>query len=192
MLIVLIIGLTGLTFMAWFLIRSPKLRKITGTVTLLLLASCIGGLSANLAVHWGMSPRTTVQTTHRIYSAGPSTIPNNLIIVRRLGTRAQNYVLIYRTTATQSQPRPHFVPDRKQLATATKKRATFRRQAVHRPSVTTTRREWVFKSAFYARFLTFDHNDHQLISERTTVTVPLSWRVLTNQEARRVLRQTAH
>ena len=169
MIVYMMIALTILMFVSWFFINNASARWFFGTLTtgLLLVLSIM--FSANLGIHWGMEKRTVISTSQNIYTAGEVKSPVSTMIVRQIGTKSNNYVMIYRPEKSTQKATPHFVPDRKNIVSSDKKKATYKVDNVQNAQVVTKKTEWVFKSSAYKWLLSFDHNNHQLIKQWTVV-----------------------
>ncbi|MEE8825295.1 hypothetical protein LASUN_08020 [Lentilactobacillus sunkii] len=187
MIVYMMIALTILMFVSWFFINNASARWFFGTLTtgLLLVLSIM--LSANLGIHWGMEKRTVISTSQNIYTAGEVKSPVSTMIVRQIGTKSNNYVMIYRPEKSTQKATPHFVPDRKNIVSSDKKKATYKVDNVQNAQVVTKKTEWVFKSSAYKWLLSFDHNNHQLIKQWTVVQLPKeSWIVMSASQAKKL------
>lgn len=187
MIIYLMIVITILTFIAWFFINNLQLRWICGLITMGLLLLCSIALSANLYSHWGMTKDTKVTVSTDIYSARTSESPANILLYQNLGTKTNNAVLIFRDKRNEEQAKPHFVPEKKDIRDSSKKRAVYRLTKGQKAKITIKRTEWRYRSNTAKWFFDFADNDHQLISQRTTVTLPEnSWVVMTPAQAKKL------
>lgn len=187
MIIYILVALTILMFVSWFFITQETLRWFCGILSTGLLLLFMVALSGNMASHWGMVEQSRTTTSNKIYSAGSPTAPVNMLIYRRLGTKAANNVFVFRDHPADKTATAHFVPNRRDIRTASKKRAVYRFTFADEPEIKTTRREWVFKSLGYCWLFLFDHNDHQLISQKTIIKVPqATWVILSANQAKKL------
>ncbi|PAK87241.1 DUF4811 domain-containing protein [Lentilactobacillus parakefiri] len=187
MIVYMLIIFTILMFVSWLFINNSALRWTIGTITTGLLLMLSVALSANLSMHWGMEKKTTIDTSKNIETAGNIKSPVSTLIVKQIGTKSNNYVMIYRPTKTSLKPMSHFVPDKKDIVSSAKKKATYQVDNVRSTKLMTKKTEWVFKSPRYKWLLSFDHNDHQLIKQRTVLYLPKRlWVVMSVNQAQKL------
>ena len=185
MIIIVLAVFAVLTYISWFYIKSAPTRLIMGLISFALLGATVLLLTANIKSHYGMKNVTTT-TEKTIYSAGGSKSPAGMLITQELGTKSGNYVMIY-ADSEDGKAKPHFVPNKKNMAEAINKKATYKTADVDKATVktVTTRREW--KNDFFKWLLDFGGEGHSLVKQTSTVTVPKNtWVVLSAQQAKQV------
>lgn len=191
MIIYIMIALVIASFLAWMLIKNGIVRFIVGSIALLALLVSVLAVTANFANHWGMKQVTTTQTK-RIYTAGDVTSPAGTLIVKRLGTKADRYVLVYRTKADAKKATAHFVPDQADIENSIKKSATYKQGDVKHATVTTSTKRWTWQSDTYKWLLNIGDQDGELISQKSRVVVPAkTWAVMTAEQAAKLGKQQA-
>ncbi|MGX4763344.1 DUF4811 domain-containing protein [Holzapfeliella sp. JNUCC 72] len=185
MIIYIVIILTLLTLLAWFLIKPTALRVICGTISSALLLLSSVAVVANTAYHFGMEETTTTTTTE-IYTAGQSGAPVNLLIANQIGTDSDNYAMSFRDNQNAEKPETYFVPDQHHMAEAVKKSANYQVLDTTEPAkLTTTTTKWQFSSDFYKMLFKVEDTDTELILEKNEVIVPQSnWLVLSVDQAK--------
>ena len=185
MIIIVLAVFAVLTYISWFYIKSAPTRLVMGLISFALLGATVLLLTANIKSHYGMKNVTTT-TEKTIYSAGGSKSPAGMLITQELGTKSGNYVMIY-ADSEDGKAKPHFVPNKKNMAEAINKKATYKTADVDKATVktVTTRREW--KNDFFKWLLDFGGEGHSLVKQTSTVTVPKNtWVVLSAQQAKQV------
>lgn len=185
MIIIVLAVLAALTYISWFYIKSAPTRIVTGLISFGLLTATVLLLTANVNSHYGMKNVTTT-TEKTIYSAGGLKSPAGMLITQELGTKSDNYVMIF-ADHEDGKAKPHFVPNKKKMVEAVHKTATYKTADVDKATVktVTTRREW--QNDFFKWLLDFGGEGHLLVKQTTTVTVPKNtWVVLSAQQAKQV------
>lgn len=188
MIIPIMIGLTIVMVLSWFLIPNKLLKITLGTLsTLLLLASALA-LSAHLNSHWGMKEVTDTKTSNSIYTAAQVDSPVSILVTQEVGTDSDNYVLVYRDKKTDEKPEAHFAPDKKNIIDSVKKTATYKVANVTEPTIVTTKKTWTWENdTFKKLFEVDDETDNELISEETLVTVPQkNWLAMTADQSKKL------
>lgn len=185
MIIIVIAILAILTYVSWINIEKLSTRIVAGLISFVLLAAAVLLLTVNMNSHYGMK-KVTTSTEKTIYSAGGSKSPAGMLITQRLGTKADNYVMIY-ADREDSKAKAHFVPNKKKITEAIHKRATYRTADVKKATVKTVTTRWEWKNDFFKWLLEFGGEGHSLAKQTTTVTVPKkTWVVLSAQQAKQV------
>lgn len=184
MILWLLVLFTILTFVSFMLIPKKGLRIMVGSFFTLCLLACAIGTSAHLKSHWGMEKKT-VTTSQKIYTAGDTKAAAKMLLVKEVGTKSANYVVMYRTTPTQKKASAHFVPDQKHMVEAVKKTATYQETATNEAVVTTKKTYWVWQSKTFKTLFNLEGHNQELIKSQATVTVPKdTWVVLTAAQAK--------
>ncbi len=184
MILWLIIILMGFFICSMTLIKRRLLRWVTSLLVVGSLLVTICFLIAHMTSHLGMEVATNTQT-QKIYSAASTKSPVNILVIKRLGTSAKRYVLIYRTHPT-AKAKAHFIPDQKHVVIAIKKKAWYRRENVQQASVKTTTKNWRWRSKMI-RFWFKIGTPETLISKKSVVIVPTqTWLVLTSGQTKQL------
>jgi len=194
MILYILVILTILVIISWMLIKNRPTRIIAGTITTLLLLWAVILASLSLSEHYGMKKETTTSKASQIYTAGDTSSPVNMLIVKKVGNDSDNYVMIYRDKASDSKASAHFVPNQKNITNAVKKSATYKEDdSIDTSTSQTTTSRWVWKSDFYKKMFDLSKydkkikKDDNLISKKTTVTVASKdWVVLTADQAKKL------
>ncbi|GAK30478.1 hypothetical protein WOSG25_030750 [Weissella oryzae SG25] len=190
MILIIMLILAILTFVSWAFIKKTNLRITLGTISMVLLFVTVGALNLNIAHHFGMEKVTTSKKS-AVYSASPAS-PAGMLIAQRLGTKADNYVLVYSASATAKKPTTFGVPDKSHITTAVKERTTYRLADVDDASAKTVTVRWEWKNNFYKLLFEVGGQGGELVSRVKTVTVPkATWVVMTPQEAKTMQAQQA-
>ena len=115
--------------------------------------------------------KVTTTTTKTIYSASPSKqLP--MLLKQDVGTSGKRQVYIYKLSAkgkTTHTKADYLVKNVVQTGTKAKLRSV--------------RTEWVYKNSFYKSFFS-NQNNHKLVRQVNTITVPKTWAQLTTQQAK--------
>ena len=174
------------------IVKNPAIRLSIGFVSLLIVVAGTIMISMNLSSHLGMK-QVSVTKTDEIYTAGQTTSPNNILITKQLGTKADNYVFVYRQSLTAKKATTHFVPSTKtkDISETAKKTARWTRTNNSKAEVSTTTTRWVWKSDFYESMFKFVSKNDILVRTRTMVYVPHNWTVLTAEQAAQMAKQQA-
>lgn len=173
-----ILGLATLAlYLSFILMKNGAWRSLWVGLSLVVLVGSLALLHFNDSNHFGMK-QVTKSTTQVIYSASPSKqLP--LLLYQNIGTSGKHTVYIYKTSA-------------KGKATHTKADYTVTNLvAKAQPTtaqVTTTRKEWVYKSGFY-RALFNNENNHAVIRVTNTFQLPKTWTALTTQQAKQLAKR---
>ncbi|HCC00402.1 MAG TPA: DUF4811 domain-containing protein [Ruminococcaceae bacterium] len=182
--------LTVLTFLSWLVLPNKVLRILCGTITMVLLVISAVTISANIYGHWGMKKTTTTTAAKEIYSAGDSSSPANMLITQELGTKSDDYVLVYRDNKDAKEAKAHGTPDEKNITESVKKTVAYKTADVDTASVKTEKTYWKWKNDTFKFFFNLGDNNNELISQKTTVTVPKdTWAVLTADQAKELAKQ---
>lgn len=168
---------TALLFLSFMLMKNSWLRTLLSAIFLVILLSAIALIQNNDANHVGMK-KVTTESTQVIYSASPS--PQlKLLLHQDIGTAGKHNVVIYKT-------------NEKGKATHTK--ADY---DIHNKVVSTSdnvaqmkvrRTEWVYKSDFYSTLFA-NQNNHLLVSQTNTFSLPKGWYNLTTKQAKALGKQ---
>lgn len=190
MVIILLVIFTLLTFITWINIDKAALRITTGTISLLLLLATAILMAFNFNNHYGME-KVTKTTTHEIYSAGGSKMPAGMLMAQALGSKSDNYVLVY-ADKEDGKAKPHFTPDQKHIIEAVKKSATYKVADVDKATVTTKTTRWEWRNDFFKLLFAVGGEGHSLAKQTSVVTVPKdTWVVMTPAQAKQVQKQQA-
>lgn len=185
MILYILIALTLLTFVSWLLIKNKGLRLALGSISTAALVVAVVAVSMHLYDHWGMV-QTTTSKEQTIYTAGDLNSPAGLLIVSEVGTDSDNYAMVFRDASDASEAATHFVPNQKDIVNAVKKSADYTTGAVDEATAKTETTTWTWKSDFFKGLFSLMDND-ELVSEKTTVTVPEdTWVVLTSDQAKKL------
>ncbi|WP_203624600.1 MULTISPECIES: DUF4811 domain-containing protein [unclassified Lacticaseibacillus] len=168
---------TALLFLSFMLMKNSWLRTCLSAVFLVILLGSIALIQTNDAQHVGMK-KVTTETTQVIYSASPS--PQlKLLLHQNIGTAGKHSVVIYKTS---------------QKGKATHTKADY---DIHNKVVSTSdnvaqmkvrRTEWVYKSGFYSTLFA-NQNNHLLVSQTNTFSLPKGWYNLTTKQAKALGKQ---
>jgi len=166
------------------------LRTITGTISLVLLLVTAIAMAANFNDHYGMKKVTTT-TTHEIYSAGGSKVPAGMLMAQSIGSKSNNYVLVY-ADKQNGKAKPHFAPNQKHIIEAVKKSATYKVADVDKATLTTKTTRWEWRNEFFKLMFAVGGEGHSLAKQSAVVTVPKdTWVVMTPAQAKQVQKQQA-
>ncbi|MCI1986313.1 MAG: DUF4811 domain-containing protein [Lactobacillus sp.] len=172
----LIIGVIGL-YLSFVMMKNGWLRGILVVLSGIVMLGSLYLVNANDQSHFGMKKVTTT-TTRAIYSASPSkALP--LLLRQDVGTSGKRQVYIYKLSA-------------KGKATHTKAdylvANTVHTTTGNTATVKTVKTEWVYQNSFYKSFFS-NQNNHKLIKEANTITIPKTWTVLTTAQAKTLGKQ---
>lgn len=185
MVIILLAVFAILTFISWIKIENVPARVTSGLISGGLLLATVLMLVANFNNHFGME-KVTKTETKTIYSAGGSKVPAGMMIAQALGTKSNNYVMIY-ADKENAKPTAHFVPNKKHIVEAVKKTATYKLIDADKATVTTktTRLEW--QNDFFKLMFGFGGEGHSLYKQQTVVKLPKdTWVVMTPAQSKAV------
>ncbi|WP_461215739.1 DUF4811 domain-containing protein [Lacticaseibacillus sp. GG6-2] len=170
----LIIGVIGL-YLSFIMMKKGWLRSVLVVIFGILMLGSLYLVNANDQNHFGMEKVTTT-TTRKIYSASPSKqLP--MLLKQDIGTSGKRQVYIYKLSAkgkTTHTKADYLVKNN----VKTGSKATLR----------TARTEWVYKNGFYKAFFS-NQNNHKLVRQTNTITVPKTWTQLTTQQAKALAKQ---
>ncbi|WP_390406287.1 DUF4811 domain-containing protein [Lacticaseibacillus jixiensis] len=172
----LIIGVLGL-YLSFIMMKTGWLRGVLIAVFGVVMLGSLFLVNANDNSHFGMHKVTTTKTT-TIYSASPNAAMP-MLLKQNVGTAGNHQVYIYKLSAKGEAT--HTKADYKiqnKVATTTGKTA----------SIKTVKTQWVYKSNFYRDFFS-NQNNHKLIEQTNTITVPKTWVQLTTQQAKALAKQ---
>ncbi|VDG20407.1 hypothetical protein MUDAN_BIHEEGNE_02016 [Lactiplantibacillus mudanjiangensis] len=186
MIIVLLIITAVLAIVGWTAPKSWTTRIIAGSFGLVLTLGVVIMLTLNFTHHWGMQKVTTT-TTKRIYTAGQTSSPAGILVVKPLGTAKDTYIMVYRHKPTQKQATAHFVPNTKQLVNAAKTTAVYHYASVKHATITTKTTRWQWRSKNFKRLLNVGDQSGELVQKQATVKLPKkTWIALTATQIKRV------
>lgn len=174
-----------LTYLAWIRIEPLAWRIPLGVISETVFVALVMLLLVNFDRHYGMKKVTRAET-QQIYSAVGDKLPIGILVTKELGTKADNYVLVYANEA-EDKATPHFVPDTKHMVQAVKKSATYREADVPKATVktTTTRLEW--RNEVFKFLLGFGGEGGTIAKQSSVVTIPKSsWLAVTESQAKRL------
>jgi hypothetical protein len=182
MIIILLALFAVLTFISWIMISNRATRFVAGTISGLLLFGTVLLMVANFNNHFGMKKVTTT-TTKQVYSAAGSASPAGTLIAAEVGTKSNNYVLVYADKENGSAEQ-HFVPNQKDIVEAVKKTATYKTADVDKATVTTKTTRWEWSNDLYKSLFGFGGEGGSLYKQTSVVTVPEdTWVVMTAGQA---------
>jgi hypothetical protein len=188
-----VIVLTILVFVTWLLISNKLVRYILGTLSTLCLLILVIGIVANMNSHWGMKKETVTTKNEQIYTAGQKRSPAHILIANEIGNKSNNYVMAYRNHTNDDKPKAHFKPntDKSHLAESVKKTARYQQKNVDKATVKTKKTYWTWKSSWYQHLFSFNGDSRELITQKTTVTIPKdTWVVLNAQQLKQLQKQS--
>ncbi|UQS83676.1 DUF4811 domain-containing protein [Bombilactobacillus thymidiniphilus] len=187
MILYIIVALVILMAACWLLISNSTLRWICGLLSTGALLVSVLLLCLNMQQHYGMKQQTVTTKEKQIYSAGVANSPVNMLLAQRLGKSANNYVLVYRDQAKDKKPATHFMPNKKKIVSAVKKRAHYQLVATKSTKATTQTKStyWVYKNKTMEKLFDLNNSKRILIKQRTVVKVPKdTWVILSAQQAK--------
>lgn len=191
MMIFILIILAIFVFYAFIVLKKPATRWIFGFIGLVLLIGAVGLTTLNFHQHWGMKKVTTT-TTKNIYSAGPAESPVKLVLTKQIGTKADNYVLIYRDHEDDKEASVHFVPNKKQMNTFLHSTAKYQVRDTDQAKVTIKETRWRWDSDLAKLLFDFAGMDGSLQKKEAIVTIPKNgWKAMTPQEAQAMAKKLA-
>lgn len=165
----LIIGVIGL-YLSFIMMKNGLLRGLLVAVFGVVMIGSLYLVNANDSNHFGMEKVTTTKT-QTIYTASPSkALP--MLLKQDVGTSGKRQVYIYKLSAkgkTTHTKADYLITNKVQTGT----KATLK----------TVRTEWVYKNNFYQSFFS-NQNNHKLIRQTNTLTVPKDWLQLTTTQAK--------
>ncbi|NFA03161.1 DUF4811 domain-containing protein [Weissella cibaria] len=185
MVIILLAVFAILTFISWIKIENVPARVTSGLISGGLLLATVLMLVANFNNHFGMEKITKTETK-TIYSAGGSKVPAGMMIAQALGTKSNNYVMIY-ADKENAKPTAHFVPNKKHIVEAVKKTATYKLIDADKATVTTKTTRWEWQNDFFKLMFGFGGEGHSLYKQQTVVKLPKdTWVVMTPAQSKAV------
>ncbi|MCM0583356.1 DUF4811 domain-containing protein [Weissella diestrammenae] len=191
MMILVMAVLAVFTFYAFIFVKNQIAREVLGFTGVLLLLGAVGLTTLNFNAHWGMKKVTTTQTKN-IYSAAPDQLPVKLLITQEIGTKADDYVMVYRDNANDKQAKAHFVPNKSDMNQLIHTIARYEFKAVNQATVTTETTRWRFDSDLSRWLFGFTGIDGSLVKKEHLVTLPKQgWQAMTAKEAQAMQAQMA-
>lgn len=183
MIILVMIVFALATFLSWFMIKNSMLSKVLGSIFIILLAATVAITTLNFTQHFGMKTETKT-TVKQVYSASPAS-PANTLITKRIGTKANNYVLIYRNDDDAKKATTHGIPDTSDISKAVKIKHIYRIADVKKATVKTTTTRWIWKNDFWRILFGVGGQGNELKKQTSVVTVPKkTWVVMTANQAK--------
>lgn len=174
-----------LTYLAWIRIEPLAWRVPLGLISGTVFVALVMLLLVNFDRHYGME-KVTKTETHQIYSAVGDKLPIGVLVTKELGTKADNYVLVY-ADKKDAKATPHFVPDTKHMVQAVKKSATYREANVAQATVTTTTTRWEWRNKVFEFLLGFGGEGGTVAKQSSVVTMPKSsWLAVTDKQAKQL------
>ncbi|MBX8992749.1 MULTISPECIES: DUF4811 domain-containing protein [Staphylococcus] len=183
MIIAIILAL--LIFATWLFIPHKWTRILLGTISILLLLTYVIGLIGNMKYHWGMKQETVTRGQHEIYSAGPSTSPKSILIIKEIGNNSGNYVMIYKDRKADKKAEAHNKPDmsKKHISDSIKQSGKYYRKEKGKAVAKTEKVYWTWKNDMYRILFSFNGKNKELKSEKLVVSIPESkWEVMTPEQ----------
>ncbi|MGM9887349.1 MAG: DUF4811 domain-containing protein [Lactococcus sp.] len=189
MIIIILAVLTLLTFYCIVFIKNKPLRFVTGTISFVLLALTVLGLTLQITDKWAMKEVTSTES-HQIYTAGDTTAPYGMLVQSEIGKNTNNYVLVYRNDEKSKKPVTTNVPDEKHIIETLKKTATYKVADVEKVTAKTTTTKRVFKNEFWKVIFGVGGEQNELVKKHTLVTVPKdTWLVLTQDQVTKLTKE---
>ncbi|EGJ27244.1 DUF4811 domain-containing protein [Streptococcus porcinus] len=185
--ILLIIALaTVLSFVTWMYIPKQLVRYLFGSLSLLSLLASTLYLTDHFVNHRGMSIDTKI-IKQEIYSAGDVKANFGLLIAKKIGTKSDHHVLIYRDQKEEQKPKAHFVPNTKKINQAIKTSANYKLTDSDKAYLITTTKRYVWKTHLDKLMFGFGGENNELISQKAEVVIPKDyWLVVTPKQAQQL------
>ena len=161
-------------FYSWLVLKNRAMRAVFGPIFTVLLIGAVWMTTSVFANNTGLTAKTTT-TTKRVYSA--------------LGSKADNYVLVYNDTADAKKPTVHGKPSSKvaDIPTGVKKEMTYKVADVKKATVRVESTRWEWKNAFWRVMFGIGGQGGKLKKQVTTVTVPKNtWVVMTADQSKKL------
>ncbi|AEJ23231.1 membrane protein [Weissella koreensis KACC 15510] len=191
MMIFILIILAIFVFYAFVVLKKPMARLVFGLIGIILLIGAVALTTLNFHQHWGMKKVTTT-TTKKIYSAGPAESPVKLVITKQIGTKADDYVFIYRDHENDKEASAHFVPNQKKINSFIHSTAKYQVKDTDQATVTIKETRWRWDSDLAKLLFNFAGMDGILQKKEAIVTVPKNgWKAMTPEEAQATAKKLA-
>lgn len=185
MIVYLICALIVIVVCAWTMISNRPARVITGVLSGIALICAVGALTMNTYSHYGMK-KVTKTTSHKIYSAAGSKSLAGILVAKKMGTKANRYVLVY-ADHKDGKATTHNVPSTKHIINSTKKHASYQQTNTKEAKVVTKTTRWEWKNNTYKTWLSVGDQAGELHKQKTTVYVPKdTWLVLSPTQMKKL------
>lgn len=163
----LILGVIGL-YLSFIMMKNGVWRVILSAIFGVIMIGSLYLVNANDRSHFGMEKVTTTKTV-MITSASPSkALP--MLLHQDVGTSGKRQVYIYKVAGKTTHTKADYLISNRVV---TGDKATAK-------SVKTA---WVYKNDFYKSFFA-NQNNHKLIKQVNTITIPKTWTSLSTQQAK--------
>ena len=175
-------------FYSWLVLKNRTMRAIFGPIFTVLLIGAVWRTTSVCANNTGLTAKTTT-TTKGVYSALGSKSPAGVLVQSRLGSKADNYVLVYNDTADAKKPTVHGKPSTKvaDIPNGVKKEMTYKVADVKKATVKVETTRWEWKNAFWRVMFGIGGQGGKLKKQVTTVTVPKNtWVVMTADQSKKL------
>ncbi|MDC2829875.1 DUF4811 domain-containing protein [Limosilactobacillus mucosae] len=189
MIIYLIFLLVIVVILSWTLINNRTWRWLIGLTNSIALVAAVSIMTLNFSNHYGMKKETIVET-HQIYSAAGDQSPMQIIVAKQLGTKSKHWVMVYRDSQAVKAS-THFVPQKKHIVEMVKKQSTLKKANVDHATVKTTTIRWEWKNDTAKFWLNIGDQASELVSQKSVVTVPENWQVLSPSQLKQLKKKMA-
>lgn len=185
MIIYLIFLLAIVVILSWTLIW----RWLIGLTSSIALVAAVSIMTLNFSDHYGMKKETIVET-HQIYSAAGDQSPMQIMVAKQLGTKSKHWVMVY-CDSQAVKASTHFVPQKKHIVETVKKQSTLKKANVDHATVKTTTVRWEWKNDTAKFWLNIGDQAGELVSQKSVVTVPENWQVLSPSQLKQLKKKMA-
>lgn len=189
MIIYLIFLLVIVVILSWTLINNRTWRWLIGLTNSIALVAAVSIMTLNFSNHYGMKKETIVET-HQIYSAAGDQSPMQIMVAKQLGTKSRHWVMVYRDSQAVKAS-THFVPQKKHIVEMVKKQSTLKKANVDHAIVKTTTIRWEWKNDTAKFWLNIGDQAGELVSQKSVVTVPENWQVLSPSQLKQLKKKMA-
>lgn len=189
MIIYLIFLLVIVVILSWTLINNRTWRWLIGLTNSIALVATVSIMTLNFSNHYGMKKETIVET-HQIYSAAGDQSPMQIMVAKQLGTKSKHWVMVYRDSQAVKAS-THFVPQKKHIVEMVKKQSTLKKANVDHATVKTTTIRWEWKNDTAKFWLNIGDQAGELVSQKSVVTVPENWQVLSPSQLKQLKKKMA-
>ena len=189
MIIYLIFLLVIVVILSWTLINNRTWRWLIDLTSSIALVAAVSIMTLNFSDHYGMKKETIVET-HQIYSATGDQSPMQIMVAKQLGTKSKHWVMVYRDSQAVKAS-THFVPQKKHIVETVKKQSTLKKANVDHATVKTTTVRWEWKNDTAKFWLNIGDQAGELVSQKSVVTVPENWQVLSPSQLKQLKKKMA-
>ena len=189
MIIYLIFLLAIVVILSWTLINNRTWRWLIGLTSSIALVAAVSIMTLNFSDHYGMKKETIVET-HQIYSAAGDQSPMQIMVAKQLGTKSKHWVMVY-CDSQAVKASTHFVPQKMHIVETVKKQSTLKKANVDHATVKTTTVRWEWKNDTAKFWLNIGDQAGELVSQKSVVTVPENWQVLSPSQLKQLKKKMA-